>query len=63
MPYQQPQVWVGNTGATNHSSFSKEASKNQKESTLSTAVITGGEINQYIQMVIDCVHCDKHGTT
>ena len=58
---RSPQVWVGDTGATTHSTFSKEASKNQREPTVTTTGITGGLIRPSIQMDIDCMHCDKHG--
>ncbi len=58
---KSPKVWVGDTGATTHSTFSKEAYKNQRESAVSTTGITGGMIKPSIQMDIDCVHCDKNG--
>ena len=55
------QVWVRYTGATTHSTFSKEASKNQREPTVTTTGIIGGAIRPSIQMDIDRMHCDKHG--
>ncbi len=59
---RSPQVWVGDTGATTHSTFIKESRKNQREPTVTTNGITGGLIGPSIQMDIDCMHCDKHGT-
>ena len=34
-------IWIGDMGATNHTTFSKEGAKNVKESTISTHGITG----------------------
>ncbi len=55
------QVWVWDTGEVTHSTFRKEARKNQREHTVTTTGITGGSIRPSFQMDIDCMHCDKHG--
>ena len=37
-------IWIGDTGATNHTTFSKEGAKNVEESSMSTHGITGETI-------------------
>ncbi len=54
-------VWIGDTGDTTHSTFSKEAIKNQRKSTVSITGITCETIKPSIKMEIDFMYCDKNG--
>ena len=54
-------IWIGDTGATNHTTFSKEGSKNVKESSISTHGITGETIKPDNEIDIECVHYDQYG--
>ena len=58
---KDPQIWIGDTGASNHSTFCKHGSKNHRESKVATVGITGGDVSSTMMVGIDCVHCDKKG--
>ena len=54
-------IWPGDTGATNHTTFSKENAKNVKESTISTHGITGEMVRLDKEIDIECDHYDQSG--
>ena len=52
-------IWIGDTGATNHTTFSKEGAKNVKESSISTHGITGEIIKPDKEVDIECDRYDQ----
>ena len=58
---KSPDIWIGDTGATNHTTFSKEGGKNVKESSISTHRITGDVIRPDKEIDIECDHYDQYG--
>lgn len=56
-----PDIWIGDTGASSHTLFSKEGSKNERESQVTTRGVTGGRISPALDMDLDCLYCDKFG--
>ena len=54
-------IWIGDTGATMHSSFCGAHSLNIRVTTLSTTGVSGGSIKPLLQMDLDCIAIDKNG--
>ena len=54
-------IWIGDTGATMHSSFCGAHGLNKRATTLSTTGVSGGSIKPSLQMDLDCIVIDKNG--
>lgn len=58
---ERDDIWIGDTGASNHTSFSNAGSKNERESQMLSKGIMGDEIKPGLEMDLECTHCDKFG--
>ena len=58
---KSPDIWIGDTWATNHTTFSKEGGKNVKESSISTNGIMGDVVWPDKEMDIECDHYNQYG--
>ena len=56
---QDPSIWIGDTGALNHSTNCKHGSKNQRDTNVATIGITDGDVKATAMIDIGCMHCDK----
>ena len=54
--FKSPDIWTGDTGATNHTTFSKEGGKNGRESSISTHEITRGVVRLDLELDVECIH-------
>ena len=58
---KSPDIWIGDSGASNHSSMHEEGTKNQKECTTLTMGHSGGETKGEMEADLDVTHCNKFG--
>ena len=54
-------IWIGDTGATMHSSFCGAHGLNKCATTLSSTGMSGGSIKPSLQMDLDCITINKDG--
>ena len=54
-------IWIGNTGATMHSTCCGAHGLNKRATTLSTTGVSGGSIKPSLQMDLDCIAINKDG--
>ena len=54
-------IWIGDTGATMHSSFCGAHGLNKRAITLSTTGVSGGRIKPSLQMDLNCIAVNKDG--
>ena len=56
-----PNVFIGDTGASNHATNNKRGATNIKEGYGATTGITGSSIQSSMLFDLECVHCNKNG--
>ena len=53
-------MWIGNTGATMHSTFCGLYAINKRATTISTTNVSGSSIKPSLQMELECIAMDKN---
>ncbi len=56
-----PNLWIGDTGATRHSTKYKQGGINSRPSTSRTRGISGKAIKPSMEVDLPGMYCDKHG--
>ena len=56
-----PNMWIGDTGATRHSTKYKQGGINSRPSTSKTGGISGKAIKPSMEVDLPGMYCDKHG--
>ena len=56
-----PNVFIGDTGASNHVTNNRRGVMNIKEGYGATTGITGSSIQSSMLFDLECIHCDKNG--
>ena len=56
-----PFIWIGDTGATGHSSFTSQGGTNFCDSKIITHGVVGGDIKPNTAMDLECTYCDEFG--
>ena len=56
-----PFIWIGDTGATGHSSFTSQGGTNFRESKIIIHGVVGGDIKPNTEMDLECTYCNEFG--
>ena len=58
---KSPDIWIGDSCALGHCTAHLCGAVNIRDGTTTTTGISGGIIKATMEVVMECIHCNKHG--